>query len=111
MFLVIAVPPQRPSHATSAVRKATFPGIALRRVTLRVVAQATAVEVVLAPLSAISVARSDILLVGVLRQLLEEETTARSVVDLKRLGAFPFVVGRSWLTYIVCSLLAILAAV
>ena len=109
MFPVIAVPLQKPSHATSAARKATSyvasffchpvsdithafssPGIALKQVTLEV-ATAAAVEVALA-LSATSVARSAILPVRALMLLEEEaaegEATARSVVDLKRLGMF-----------------------
>ena len=70
------------------------PETALKPVTLRVVgATAAAAEVALAP-SAISVARSAILPVRALRLPLEEEgeTTARSVVDPKRLGRFFFLV-------------------
>jgi len=70
------------------------PETALKLVTLRVVGAtaAAAAEVALAP-SAISVARSAILPVRALRLPLEEEegeTTARSVVDPKRLGRFFF---------------------
>lgn len=86
-FPVTAVPPPRPSRATSAARKATSPEIALKQATLRVAVGATAAEEVLAP-SATSVARLAILLVRALKPPLEEEeeATARSVVvvDLKR---------------------------
>jgi len=91
MFPVIAVLLQKPSHATSAVRKATSPGIVLTQVTPGLV-EAMAADLVPVP-SATSVARSAILPVRALMlDLLEVlEDTTRSVVvvvvvDPKRLA-------------------------
>lgn len=116
MFPVIAVPPQRQSHVTNAVRKATSyvvsfwlsfkvpditpafssPETALKQVTLAEVVGATAAAAELAlELSVTSVARSAILPVRALRLPPEEveeeaEATARSVADPKKLGRFFF---------------------